>query len=257
MPAPTAIRDDLDVPVMVFQTETDVVFSNLGARQPDTDRYRLWEVAGTAHFDFYGLDIGMTDTGDGQGAVEMLASMQNPTNQPNPLFTCQVPINTGPAHFVLDTAFQAMDRWLAHGVRPPIAPRLETTGSSPVVFATDANGNVRRRHPHPGRRRPGRHPERPTPGRQPVLRPVRHDGPAHRGPAGGPVPDPRPLRLRLGRRRAAVKVRRLPHHRRHGRADPGRRPLGHRPLAGRRPLLSAEVVAMATTSGYKTRGGRT
>ncbi len=143
VPAPTAIRDDLDVPVMVFQTETDVAFSNLGARQPDTDRYRLWEVAGTAHFDFYGLDIGMTDTGDGQGAVEVLASMQNPTNQPNPLFTCQVPINTGPQHFVLDTAFHAMDRWMAHGVRPPIAPRLETTGSSPVVFATDANGNVR------------------------------------------------------------------------------------------------------------------
>jgi hypothetical protein len=143
VPAPTAIRDDLDVPVLVFQTETDVVFSNLGARQPDTDMYRLWEVAGTAHFDFYGLDIGMRDTGDGQGAVEMLASMQNPTNQPNPLFTCNVPINTGPAHFVLDTAFRALDRWVALGVRPAIAPRLETTGSSPVVFATDANGNVR------------------------------------------------------------------------------------------------------------------
>jgi hypothetical protein len=129
--------------VLVFQTETDVVFSNLGARQPDTDLYRLWEVAGTAHFDFYGLGIGMTDTGDGQGAVDWLASMQNPTNQPNPLFTCNVPINTGPAHFVLDTAFRALDRWVALGVRPAIAPRLETTGPSPVVFATDANGNVR------------------------------------------------------------------------------------------------------------------
>ena len=25
---------------------------------------------------------------------------------------------------------------------PPVAPRLQTTGVSPVVFATDANGNV-------------------------------------------------------------------------------------------------------------------
>ena len=25
---------------------------------------------------------------------------------------------------------------------PPVAPRLQTTGASPVVFATDANGNV-------------------------------------------------------------------------------------------------------------------
>ncbi len=105
VPTPAPIRDDLGVPVLVFQTETDVFNSNLNARQPDTDTYRLWEVAGTSHFDFYGLSIGMTDIGDGQGAVAMLASMQNPTNQPNPNFTCQSPINTGPAHFVLDAAF--------------------------------------------------------------------------------------------------------------------------------------------------------
>lgn len=142
VPAPTPIRTDLGVPVLVFQTETDVAFSNLGARQPDTDMYRLWEVAGTAHFDFYGLDIGMHDTGDGQGAVEMLASMQNPTNQPNPMFTCGAPINTGPAHFVLDAAFHWLDRWVTDGVRPPVAARLQTTGVGPVVFATDANGNV-------------------------------------------------------------------------------------------------------------------
>jgi Alpha/beta hydrolase domain len=142
VPAPTPIRDDLGVPVLVFQTETDVLFSNLGARQPDSDRYRLWEVAGTAHFDFYGLSIGMTDTGDGQGAVRMLDSMQHPTNQPNPAFTCDAPINTGPAHFVLDAAFHRLDRWVSAGVLPPVAPRLETTGVSPVSFAKDANGNV-------------------------------------------------------------------------------------------------------------------
>jgi hypothetical protein len=38
----------------VFQTETDVSFSNLAARQPDTSTYRLREVAGTAHYDYYG-----------------------------------------------------------------------------------------------------------------------------------------------------------------------------------------------------------
>jgi hypothetical protein len=142
VPTPAPIRDDLGVPVLVFQTETDVFNSNLNARQPDTDTYRLWEVAGTSHFDFYGLSIGMTDIGDGQGAVAMLESMQNPTNQPNPNFTCQSPINTGPAHFVLDAAFFSINRWVANGVVPPVAPRLQTTGASPVVFATDANGNV-------------------------------------------------------------------------------------------------------------------
>ena len=142
VPTPAPIRDDLGVPVLVFQTETDVFNSNLNARQQDTNAYRLWEVAGTSHFDFYGLSIGMTDIGDGQGAVAVLASMQNPTNQPNPNFTCNSPINTGPAHFVLDAAFSSINRWVADGVVPRVAPRLQTTGVNPVVFATDANGNV-------------------------------------------------------------------------------------------------------------------
>ena len=136
------IRDDAGVPVLVFQTQTDVSFSNLTARQPDTNTYRLWEVAGTSHYDFYGLSIGPGDTGDGQSAVAVLASMQNPTNQPTPNFTCSSPINTGPAHYVLDAAFYRLNRWVAKGVAPPIAPRLQTTGVSPVVFATDPNGNV-------------------------------------------------------------------------------------------------------------------
>ncbi|HEV3133119.1 MAG TPA: alpha/beta hydrolase domain-containing protein [Acidimicrobiia bacterium] len=142
VPTPAPIRGDVGVPVLVFQTETDVFNSNLNARQPDTDTYRLWEVAGTSHFDFYGLSIGTTDVGDGQGAVAVLASMQNPTNQPNPNFTCSSPINTGPAHFVLDAAFSSLNRWVADHAVPPVAPRLQTTGVSPVVFATDANGNV-------------------------------------------------------------------------------------------------------------------
>ena len=136
------IRDDVGVPVLVFQTETDVSFTNGTARQPDSSSYRLWEVAGTAHYDFYGLSIQSKDTGDGQSAVTVLASMQNPTSQPSPNFKCGSPINTGPVHYVLDAAFYRLNRWVAKGAVPPVAPRLQTTGVSPVVFATDANGNA-------------------------------------------------------------------------------------------------------------------
>ncbi|HXY92517.1 MAG TPA: alpha/beta hydrolase domain-containing protein [Acidimicrobiia bacterium] len=141
-PGGAPIRDDLRAPVLVFQTETDVSFSNLGVRQPDTRTYRLWEGAGTSHYDFYGLGIQSTDTGDGRGGVAMLQSMQNPTNQPNANFTCGVPINTGPAHYILDAAFYQLNRWVSKGILPPVAPRLQTTRISPVVFATDANGNA-------------------------------------------------------------------------------------------------------------------
>ena len=142
IPALAPIRDDLGVPVLVFQTESDVVFSNVNVRQPDSRTYRLWEVAGTAHFDIYGLDIGKTDTGTGQGAAQLLASMLHPTNQPDPHFSCSVPINSGPAHFVLDTAISAINRWVARGILPPVAPRLQTTTTNPVAFATDTHGNV-------------------------------------------------------------------------------------------------------------------
>jgi hypothetical protein len=46
--------------------------------------FRLWEVAGSSHFDDYGLNIGPSDIGNGQGAVENLAAMQNPPTSPNP-----------------------------------------------------------------------------------------------------------------------------------------------------------------------------
>lgn len=136
------IRDDLDVPVLVFQTETDVSFSNLAARQPDTDTYRLWEVAGTAHYDQYGLAIQAEDTGDGEGAAAVLESMLHPTSTPSEGFDCGAPINTGMQHYVLDAAIFRLNRWVTKGIVPPVAPRLETTGASPVVFATDTNGNA-------------------------------------------------------------------------------------------------------------------
>lgn len=142
------IRDDLGAPVIVFQAEGDVANSRLLARQPETQTgpYRLWEVAGTAHFDQYGLVIGLTDIGDGEGEVQNLAAMQNPPSSPQPgLIECALPINTGPMHWVYNAAVHWINRWVRFGTPPPIAPRLEATsapGVSPVVFAVDEHDNV-------------------------------------------------------------------------------------------------------------------
>jgi hypothetical protein len=143
-PPTTTIRGDLDVPVLVFETETDVANSNLAERQADTNRFRLWEVAGTSHYDTYGLIIGPSDNGNGDGAIANLAAMQNPTHSPPPpgIFNCNFGINTGGAHWVLDAAVFWLNQWVVHNTAPPIAPRLQVTSTSPVVFANDANGNV-------------------------------------------------------------------------------------------------------------------
>jgi hypothetical protein len=144
----TEIRDDLGAPVIVFQAETDVANAALLARQPETPggRFRLWEVAGTAHFDVYGLNIGTHDVGDGQGEIENLAAMQDPPSAPQPgLIECALPINAGPMHWLFNGAVHWIDRWVRFGTPPPIAPRLEATtapGVSPVVFAEDEHGNT-------------------------------------------------------------------------------------------------------------------
>ena len=61
-PNPTTIRSDLGVPVLEFETETDVDNSNLTDRlhYGNPKWFRLWEVAGSSHYDYYGLASGLT-----------------------------------------------------------------------------------------------------------------------------------------------------------------------------------------------------
>jgi hypothetical protein len=117
------IRDDARVPVMVVQSETDV-FGRLGylpARQRDTDRFRLWEVAGAAHCDTYFLCASPFDSGS-LPAAELAALLARAGESGIPT---ELPINSGPQmHFVLQRAFDALDRWMRAGTRPPSAERL-------------------------------------------------------------------------------------------------------------------------------------
>jgi hypothetical protein len=140
-PTPTTIRSDLHVPVFEFETETDVYSSNLTDRTfyGNPRRFRLWEVAGSSHYDYYGLNIGPKDTGNGQGAIKNLAAMQH---QGPSSFGCTMPVNSGGTHWVLDAAVHWLNRWVVRGTPPPQAPLLATDQASPVVFQRDANGNV-------------------------------------------------------------------------------------------------------------------
>lgn len=118
------IRADARVPVMVVQSETDVLGSlaYLPARQDDTERFRLWEVAGAAHCDTYFLFAAAHD--DGSLRPEDLASRIAHVDAPE--MGASLPINSGPQmHYVLQRAVDALDRWVAAGEAPPAAARLE------------------------------------------------------------------------------------------------------------------------------------
>ena len=145
-PTPVFIRTDVDVPVLIFETETDLTaLGYFNARQPDTDRIRLWEVAGTAHDDAYGLGVGPGDAGN--GAID--TTYIPPQTSVFGVITCAEPINAGPQHYVENAALVRLNRWVrtgrAHGAS---APRMQ-------VVARAADHHRARRV----RQRPGRHPD--------------------------------------------------------------------------------------------------
>ncbi len=140
-PANALIRTDVDVPVLVFQTESDVTFlGSFAARQDDSRHVRLWEVAGTAHFDTYGLGFGMTDVGT---SPEAAAVQFGVTEAAFGFIRCETPINSGPQHWVLNAAMNALIRWVRRGKAPRRAPRLDVDPGPPVRIEVDEHGNAR------------------------------------------------------------------------------------------------------------------
>lgn len=114
--SPVFIRDDIDEKVFQFQTETDVTgaLGFLPARQPDSDKLRTWEVAGTAHADQYILDFNSALATPGAIVCEGA--------------------NTGPQFRVIRAALHSLDLWLRDGTEP----------SRGALLATDAEGKPMR-----------------------------------------------------------------------------------------------------------------
>ena len=115
---PTPIRDDLDVPVIMVETETDLLgpINYLPARQPDSAYVRLWELAGTAHADRFAI-------GEFEG-----------------LLGCPRPVNRGQQAYVVRAALRWLDGWARGGDPAPTAACLEVDGHA---FARDEAGNTR------------------------------------------------------------------------------------------------------------------
>jgi hypothetical protein len=116
-------RTDVDAPVMNVQTETDVtsVLGSYGARQDDSDTFRLWEVAGTAHAD------------------------QHLLNRNVEYADCTPAPNDGAFHVVAKAGLHQLKAWIASGRAPVEAPRLEVGADGQIVRDADgiALGGVR------------------------------------------------------------------------------------------------------------------
>tara|TARA_R110000772_G_scaffold238154_2_gene350058 strand:- start:1987 stop:3510 length:1524 start_codon:yes stop_codon:yes gene_type:complete len=139
IPTPESVlfREDLNVPVFNFQTETDVLLlGSINDRQPDSDRFRLWEVAGTAHGDYYSFIIGRQDTG-----VDPRFLLVEEANGIPGFLNCARPVNAGPMAWVFGAALRALDTWVRDGTAPPTGELLSVDDSG-TAFLKDAQGNV-------------------------------------------------------------------------------------------------------------------
>lgn len=116
------IRDDLDVPVMVVNSELEAVACH-GVRQADTDRFRYWEAAGTSHTAF-------------QTQTIRSLKYQREFAAASPVLDDMNRISLTPYY---DAAIHHLNRWVAGGEPPPRQPLIVFAGE-PADPVRDAHG---------------------------------------------------------------------------------------------------------------------
>jgi hypothetical protein len=137
-----AFRPDLRVPLVTIITETDLFGGRRqgyhSARQPDNQRLRVWEIAGTAHADNYTILVAPIDTGSAPLADVVAAYAPTNMLMGQQLGHC---INFAPQHhYVLQAALSQLHSWVSTGRPPPSGTPIELDGEQPVL---DAHGLAR------------------------------------------------------------------------------------------------------------------
>jgi len=125
VPVGARIRTDVGVPVFDLQTEGDMV--TLGShrtRQPASDTYRRWEIAGAAHTEIP------------TWVVEVPPELPRGPG-------CAEPVNAAPHHAFVKAGLRALVEWVRSGRVPPQSPDIELTdpdAGDPI--ARDTRGNA-------------------------------------------------------------------------------------------------------------------
>jgi hypothetical protein len=139
------LRTDLRVPVITVITETDLIGSGIpgfyGARQPDNERLRVWEIPGTAHADNYTFTVGHMDSGS--VPLEKLAAANEPTANALGGKMAKPTNNALQHHYVMEAALWNLDRWIRTGQTPTKAAAImlkDGQPGAPASFVLDANG---------------------------------------------------------------------------------------------------------------------
>jgi hypothetical protein len=128
------VRTDLDTKVFKVMSETDVAgdvsLSQALLRQPDSEHFRHWEVAGSAHLGFY--------------AAQALDPLQLRDLGPQTPESCDnSPFSRIPYYFVVNAVLDHLVYWVKFNIKPPTMPEIEVEAlGPPTVIARDAFGNA-------------------------------------------------------------------------------------------------------------------
>jgi hypothetical protein len=120
----TQLRDDLDVPIMVVNSETEAP-AYFQARQADSAAFRFWEVAGAAH-----VSAPQLGRRTARCARDGVPVRPNPNPPPQ--------ISYVPA---ASAALGHLQRWMTGGPPPPEQPRIQMSGD-PAQIARDEHANA-------------------------------------------------------------------------------------------------------------------
>jgi hypothetical protein len=121
-PVGTQIRTDLTAKVLTLETETDIVRNNnsgyLPATQPDSPTFRVWEVAGSSHFN-----------AAEEATMRIQAFRESPfANPPLQFNSCPEAMNNLDFGDVVDTAFHDLANWTQDSdFNPPQPPLIDVT----------------------------------------------------------------------------------------------------------------------------------
>ena len=128
----TRIRDDLDIPVLLVTTETEAE-GYLPLRQPDTDRFRTWEIAGAAHAGAAGANPAIVKMFERDGLPVPPGMGAEDASGPQPNSISYLP--------VMAAAADHMRRWVDGGDAPPSFELIDFAGDPPEIVR-DEHGNA-------------------------------------------------------------------------------------------------------------------
>lgn len=118
-----------DIPTKLFRinTEREIVAGQATLRQPDSNTFHGWEIAGASHVDYWYMMF----------RQELISrDGLTPFN-----FACdKQPLSHVSNKYVLNAGYTELVDWITHGRPPATAQPIVVTSTSPTVIPRDANG---------------------------------------------------------------------------------------------------------------------